>query len=247
MRHLCLTCISLLLLLGPSVCRHNAPCQKSVPDNTALNTYALHTGHVFTSLCGTPSRSFLNWWMCRAGTCASHSMVCPRPCVCSLPRATMHPLLSVSLEAPPPPVPSQSANEVNVRWWLEALIIDAVDTNWPTQQASCSVCACFAWVHHYRPLLGMPRRRGGGRPRPESSLPLLIFSCDRELWFHSSTRLTKIPRETTGAANRCDSSRYFAIVGNNWDGSAPRRATFPARLCHARAPARLPYTRQSRH
>jgi len=41
----------------------------------------------------------------------------------------------------------------------------------------------------------MPPRHGGGRPRPESSLPVLISNCDRELWFHSFTRLTKSSRQ----------------------------------------------------
>jgi len=87
--------------------------------------------------------------------------------------------------------PHRAQTKKMCRWWREALIIHEVDTNWPTQQDLCSVCACFSWVHHYRQLLGIPRRRGGGRPRPESSFRVLIINCDRELWFHSFTRVTK--------------------------------------------------------
>ncbi|OSX68942.1 hypothetical protein BU14_2062s0001, partial [Porphyra umbilicalis] len=54
------------------------------------------------------------------------------------------------------------------------------------------------------------------------------------------------PRGAPGAAPRCARLRSFALVGPPWAGRAPRRAPFPARLCPARAPARLPSPRPRR-
>jgi len=120
--------------------------------------------------------------------------------------------------------------------------------NRPMQQAACSLCACLARVHRYRPLLGMPRRRAGGRLRPVCSLPVLIINCDREFWLHSFTRLTKSSRQP----GRPASSHCFGRVAQSRHAQdrpgEPRRVSDfnqPAfdNVRHKRYHKRLPVSR----
>jgi len=109
----------------------------------------------------------------------------------------LHPLLSVPLGSPPPaagPLTERKRNKRADGGGTHSSWMRLIQTR-PMQQAACSLCACLARVHRYRPLLRMPRWRAGGQPRPVCSLPVLIINCDRELQLLSFTRLTKSSRQ----------------------------------------------------